>query len=125
MKNFNYVALEGNLTKDPELKQAGETTICKFTLAVNDIKGANFLDITSFGKLADVANKYLKKGSRVLVAGVVKQETWKNKEGENRSKIGFIANDIHFLSPKTDAPLAKDMPFDIPPEHVDDDVVPF
>jgi len=105
--NLNQVSLVGNLTRDPELREAGGTSVCDLGLAVNERikrKGewqeeASFFDITVWGNQADACAKYLHKGSPVAVGGSLRQERWE-KDGQNRSKVKVIARTVQFLGGK-------------------------
>jgi len=61
-----------------------------------------FIDISVFGRSAEVANQYLKKGSKVLVEGRLALDTWTDQNGNNRSKHKIIAESYQFLDPKND-----------------------
>ena len=106
MANFNKVILAGNLTRDPELKytQSGQA-IAKFGLAINrkfkqgeETKEQTcFVDITAWGRTAEVVNEYAKKGRPILVEGRLEYSTWE-KDGQKRSKLEVVAENIQFLS---------------------------
>lgn len=105
---FNRVMVAGNLTMDPRLKQVGENQVCDFSIAVNErykTKGGeqkedvSFIDITVWGYAASNCDKYLSKGSSVLVEGKLKQESWE-KDGEKRSKLKIVASSVQFLDSK-------------------------
>ena len=103
--SINKVILIGNLTRDPETKTISSgMLIVNFTIAVNrikkDAKEVDFFDITVFGKLAENCDKYLAKGKKVCIDGNLKQDRWTDPNGNNRSKISIIANNVQFLSPK-------------------------
>lgn len=116
---MNKVFLIGNLTRDPELKYAKSgSAIAALGLAVNHSyvtdgekrEEVNFFDVTVFGKQAEAASQYLKKGRPVLIDGRLKYETWDDKQGGGkRSKIGVIAERVQFLGGNKDAqePAAK------------------
>ena len=105
---YNRVILLGNLTWDVELKysQSG-TAIAKFGLATNkkfknsatnEIKEETmYIDITVFGKSAEVANLYLRKGKKILVEGRLVFEQWFDSSGQKRSKHSIVAESIKFL----------------------------
>jgi len=123
MANFNKVILLGNLTRDPELKyvQTG-SPVCDFGLATNkkNKEGQEttcFVEITTWGTLAENCAQYLKKGSLALVDGELTYETWDGQDGSKRSKLKVTAWNIQFLSgverqeePATVAP-DDDIPF--------------
>ena len=106
---INSVNLVGNLTRDPAIRQtSGGTNILDFGLAVNDrVKDssgnwtdyANFFDIVVFGNRAESLSKILTKGMRVAVNGKLRYSSWQ-KDGNKRSKIEIIANDIDIMQRK-------------------------
>ena len=99
----NLTILTGRITKDLELKQAGQTTVTNFSLAVdNPFKrdDTSFFDVVAFGKTAELLNNYCNKGSKILVEGNLKQDRFTDKEGKNRSVVRVVANRIEFLDSK-------------------------
>lgn len=99
----NLIILTGRITKDLELKQAGQTQVANFSLAVdNPFKrdDTSFFDIAAFGKTAQLLNNYCGKGSKILIEGNLKQDRFQDKEGNNRSVVRVIANRIEFLDSK-------------------------
>ena len=100
---MNLVNLTGRITKDLELKQAGQTQVTNFSMAVdNPFKkdDTSFFDVVAFGKTAQLLNDYCGKGSKVLIEGNLKQDRFQDKEGNNRSVVRVIANRIEFLDSK-------------------------
>ena len=106
MASFNRVILLGNLTRDVELRhlQSG-TAVADVGLAVNDrrkspsgewIEETSFIDVTLWGRTAEVAAQYLSKGSPMLVEGRLKQETWE-KDGQKRSKVKVIGERMQMV----------------------------
>ena len=99
----NVTILTGRITKDLELKQAGQTTVTNFSLAVdNPFKrdDTSFFDVVAFGKTAELLNNYCGKGSKILVEGNLKQDRFTDKEGNNRSVVRVVANRVEFLDSK-------------------------
>ncbi|MEB7824957.1 single-stranded DNA-binding protein [Staphylococcus chromogenes] len=99
----NSVILTGRITKDLELKPAGQTQVTNFSMAVdNPFKkdDASFFDIVAFGKTAELLNNYCGKGSKILIEGNLKQDRFQDKEGNNRSVVRVIANRVEFLDSK-------------------------
>lgn len=105
MASFNRVILVGNLTRDVELKYtAGNTAVTEIGLAVNDrvkknnewVDETTFVDITLWGRTAEVASEYLSKGSSVLIEGRLKLDTWE-KDGQKRSKLHVIGERMQML----------------------------
>jgi single-strand DNA-binding protein len=110
---YNKVILVGNLTRDVELRYTPNgTAIAKFGLATNrtykdTITGENkqetmFIDITVFGRSAEIANQYLGKGRRVLVEGRLVLEQWVDSSGQKRSKHSVVAEKLQFMDSKAD-----------------------
>jgi len=106
--NLNMVALEGNLTRDPELKVFGETTVCKLRLAVNErakengewVSKAMYFDIDVFGRQAETSAQYLQKGSHITVGGRLKWREWTTDEGGKRQAVSIVGETIGFPSKK-------------------------
>lgn len=105
MASFNRVILVGNLTRDVELKYtAGNTAVTEIGLAVNDrvkknnewVDETTFVDVTLWGRTAEVASEYLSKGSSVLIEGRLKLDTWE-KDGQKRSKLHVIGERMQML----------------------------
>jgi len=112
MKNVNTAVIAGNLTRDAELKYTkNSTAICEFAVACNDSRknesgeyedSPSFFDVTLFGKRAEGISKYLKKGQSVVVQGRLEQQRWE-KDGQKRSKVVIIANEIELTGGKKSA----------------------
>jgi single-strand DNA-binding protein len=108
---FNKVILVGNLTRDIELRysQSG-TGIAKTAIATSRKFTSNgekkeevcFVDITFFGRSAEVANQYLRKGSKILVEGRLNFEQWVDQNGQKRSKHSVIVETMQMLDSKGD-----------------------
>ncbi len=106
MASYNRVILLGNLTRDVEMRYTpGGTAVTDIGLAVNDRrKGQNgewidettFVDITLWGRTAEVASEYLHKGSPVLIEGRLKLDTWES-EGQKRSKLRVVCDRMQLL----------------------------
>lgn len=105
MNNLNSVLIEGNLTRDPELKYTPKgSAVCSFVLASNRYfkqdgetqKEVAFFDVTTWSRLAEVCGEYLKKGRGVRVVGRLKQDRWTSPEGQGRSKVTIVAEHVEF-----------------------------
>lgn len=104
--SINSVCISGNLGRDPELRAtASGMAVCQFSVCVNDrrknqqgewVDVPNWVDVTFFGNRAESIHKYLAKGSLVFVSGRLRQNTWENKDGQKRSKLEVIGDDIQF-----------------------------
>ena len=108
---YNKVILVGNLTRDVELKYTPSgTAIAKFGLATNrtykdSMTGENkqetmFIDITVFGRSAEVVNQYLSKGKKVLIEGRLVLDQWVDATGQKRSKHSIVAEKVQFMDNK-------------------------
>ncbi|MEM9353595.1 MAG: single-stranded DNA-binding protein [Planctomycetota bacterium] len=105
MASYNRVVLVGNLTRDPELRHIPSgTAVSEIGLAVNDrvkknnewVDETTFVDITLWGRTAEVACEYLNKGSNVLIEGRLKLDQWE-KDGQKRSKLRVVADKMQML----------------------------
>lgn len=107
---MNKIILMGRLTKDPETRQAGETTLTRFTLAVDrrykQDGGANadFPNCIAFGKTAEFIQKYLHKGMKICLDGRLQTGSYKKQDGNTVYTTEVIAENVEFAeSKKTDA----------------------
>lgn len=99
---MNTCCHTGNLTKDPETTTNNDTTITKFSIAVNDSKNeVSFLDMVAFGKSAEFVQKYFTKGKSIAVESRYKQERWE-KDGKQQSAPRFYVNRVSFTGGKSD-----------------------
>lgn len=103
---FNKIVLVGHLTRDIELRYTqsgaaiGSTGIAvtrKYTLNGEKREETCFIDITFFGKQAEIANQYLGKGSKLLVEGRLKFDQWTDNNGQNRSKHTVAVENMEML----------------------------
>ncbi|MCG3179895.1 MAG: Single-stranded DNA-binding protein [Phycisphaerae bacterium] len=107
MASFNKVLLMGNLTRDVELSYTpSNTAIAKFGMACNrnwtgqdgqKREEVTFIDLTMFGRRAEVLNKYLHKGDPLFVEGRLHYETWDAKDGGKRHKLSVVVEDFQFI----------------------------
>jgi single-strand DNA-binding protein len=105
-RSLNQVTLMGNLTRDPELRQTPTgQSVTSFSLALNrsykDQSGewqeaTDYIDIVCWGPLAERVAQYLSKGRRCLVQGRLQSRSWE-QDGQKRSKVEVLANDVTFL----------------------------
>jgi single-strand DNA-binding protein len=106
MASYNRVILVGNLTRDPELRYIPSgTAVTEIGLAVNDrrktasgewVDETTFVDVTLWGRTAEVASEYLNKGSSVLIEGRLKLDTWE-KDGKKNSKLRVVCDRMQML----------------------------
>ena len=107
---MNKVILIGRLTKDPELTTTGSgINVCRFALAVerkftnaDGEKEVDFLNIVAWRGLADNCNKYLRKGNKCCVVGSIQTRSYDATDGTKKYLTEIIAEEIEFLSPKTE-----------------------
>lgn len=103
---MNKVILLGRLTKDPDTRQAGETTVSRFTLAVNRRykkeggQDADFPNVVTFGKTAEFVSKYLHKGSKIALEGRIVTGSYKDKDGVTRYTTEVVAENVEFAESK-------------------------
>lgn len=108
MNKFQFL---GRLTKDPEVRQtASSTQVTALTIAVNRKfvaagaeRQADFFNLTAFGKTAEFAAKYFRKGSQVLVEGRIQNKTWEDQTGTKRYGTDYIIDDMYFADSKKDS----------------------
>jgi single-strand DNA-binding protein len=153
MASFNKVILLGNLTRDPEVRYTPKgTAVADLGLAVNRTYTADngekreevtFVDVTFWGRTAEVAGEYLKKGRPVFVEGRLQLDSWDDKtSGQKRTKLKVIGENMQMLgSPRggpgggggdeeggSSAPRSSSRPAPPPkaaPSAPDDDEIPF
>ena len=109
-RSWNKVELMGNLTRDPELRfTPSGTAVCTFGLATNRSfttdKGekredVDFHQLVAWGKLGEVCNQILKKGSKVFVSGRIQYREWEGQDGQKRKTTEIVIEDMIQLTPK-------------------------
>ena len=108
MASFNKVILLGNLTRDPEVRYTPKgTAVTELGMAVNRVYTAEngekreettFVDVTLWGRTAEIAGEYLKKGRPVFIEGRLQLDTWDDKQsGQKRSKLKVIGENMQML----------------------------
>jgi single-strand DNA-binding protein len=102
----------GRLGRDPELKVTGTgVNVCHFSVASDDkVKGekvTTWVDVTLFGKVAELCNQYLYKGSLAFIEGKIEMRSYQGKDGDTRYSLSMIGDQIQFLSPKEDRPVSE------------------
>lgn len=106
---MNKIILCGRLTKDPEVRYsqgATQTAVARVSLAVNrkwkreGEPEADFFNCTSFGKQAEFIEKYLRKGSKVLISGRVQNDNYTNKDGQKVYAVNIMIEEIEFAESK-------------------------
>jgi single-strand DNA-binding protein len=108
MASFNKVILLGNLTRDPEVRYTPKgSAVCDLGVAVNRVyttdsgekrEEATFVDVTFWGRTAEVAGEYLKKGRPIFIEGRLQLDSWEDKQsGQKRSKLKVIGETMQLL----------------------------
>lgn len=131
--NYNRCIIGGTLTRDPELRNTqGGHSVTKIGVAVNRRFSSNgesreevaFLDCEAWGKTAESIAQYFRKGSRILVEGRLKQESWE-KEGEKRTKLIVVIDNFQFVDRKEGGQEPAPRKAPKPSTEVSDDDIPF
>lgn len=119
---MNKIFLIGNLTRDPELTETSAgVQICRFSLAVSrNYTGADgerktdFFNCTAWRGLAETISRYTSKGKKIAVVGSIEMRNYEDSEGNKRTAIDIIAQDVEFLSPRTTESEPSETPTDAP-----------
>lgn len=136
-RSVNQVILMGNLTRDPDLRQipSGQS-VCSFSLALNRAykdqggewqEATDYIDCVAWGPLGERVAQYLTKGRRALVQGRLQSRNWE-QEGQKRSKVEVLANDVTFLDGRGEggspsAPAGSEEHEPVKPSKKKEDVV--
>ena len=106
---LNVVAIMGRLVADPELRttQSG-TNVCSFRIACDrnfarqgEQRQADFIDIVAWRQQAEFVSKYFQKGSLIAIEGSLQTRQYQDKQGNNRTAVEVVANNINFAGPKS------------------------
>ena len=121
--SLSKIFLIGNLTREPELRYVPSgAAVASFGLAINrqyknsegeKVEEVCFIDVVAWNRLAEVAGEYLLKGSPVFIEGRLQMDSWEQDDGQKRSKLKVVAQNIQFLGGKPDAE-EKDADGDVP-----------
>ncbi len=105
--SYNRVILLGNLTRDPEIRYTPSgTAVTDVGLAVNDrrknsegqwVDETTYVDVTLWGRTAEVAGEYLSKGSPVLIEGRLKLDSWETGDGQKRNKLRVVCERMQMV----------------------------
>ena len=113
---MNYVCLIGRLVRDPEIcqvKNEKKTLIASFTLAVErrykheGQPEADFIDCRAYAKLAELVQKYLMKGSKILINGTLLTGSYENKKGDKVKTVTVNVSNMEFLDRRGDTPVTR------------------
>lgn len=105
MNSLNSILIEGNMVRDPQLKETSKgTAVCTFAVASNRYykqdntteKEVSFFDIETWSRLAESCNNLGKKGRGVRIVGRLKQDRWTGPDGKTQSKVKIVAEHVEF-----------------------------
>jgi single-strand DNA-binding protein len=110
MKSLNKCQLIGNLGKEPEIIHfENGNNLAKFSVATSEsyktqdgqnAESTTWHNVVAWGKLADVIEKWVKKGDKVFIEGKMTNRSWEDKDGNKRSTYELVVQDIILLTPK-------------------------
>lgn len=108
---MNIAILMGRLTKDPDISTSQNgTQIARYTIAIDRIgkdQGADFISCVAFNKSAEFADKYLKKGTKIAIEGMIRTGSYTNKDGQKVYTTDVIVNRQEFAESKGEAKETK------------------
>ncbi|KKT41798.1 hypothetical protein A2W54_02540 [Candidatus Giovannonibacteria bacterium RIFCSPHIGHO2_02_43_13] len=144
--NLNKVFLIGNLTRDPEMRAlpSGQA-VANFGLATNRMwkgkdgsqqKQTEFHNIVMFGRLAEIAQQYLKKGGMIMVEGRIQNRSWEGQDGQKKYKTEIVAESMQMgprnssrtpdaVSPKQEEPPEALATVEYPEDEIRPEDIPF
>ena len=145
MANLNKVLLLGNVTRDPEVRYTPKgSAVCDLGIAVNRAyttdsgekrEEVTFVDVTLWGRTAEVASEYLKKGRPVFIEGRLQMDTWDDKQtGQKRTRLRVVAENMQLLGGRPPGgggePTSESRQTSAPPKkpaasEPDEDEIPF
>lgn len=112
MPNHSNVVIVGHLGHDPAVRQVGDKNVANFSVAVTKkSKGGDnttWYNVAAWGRLSDVAQNYLKKGSAVMISGGLQMETYKKNDGGEGVKLAVDARDLVLLGAKSQGETTAD-----------------
>ena len=108
--DINSVVIVGRLTRDPELKVVGSTSVCRMSIANNySVKVGeeyqdkpNFFDVEVWGRRGETVAQYLSKGRQVAIRGSLRWRQWEAQDGSKRSAVSIAADEVQFIGPRED-----------------------
>ena len=126
---MNKIVLLGRLTKDIELRQAGETSVANFSLAVNRTfkrdgePDVDFFNCVAFGKRAETLAQYVHKGNQLAIEGHVQMGQYTNKDGVNVKTFDVMVDGFDFIGGKSEQTKSEPgTPTETPTENFDLDL---
>lgn len=128
--SLNIVAIIGRLTKDPEMKSTNSgVAVTSFTVAVDrsyvkpgQERQTDFISVTAWRNTAEFVCKYFKKGNLIAVDGSIECRKYVDKDGNNRTAVDVVANNVHFVESKKPESTSDGF---VPATFQDDEDPPF
>jgi single-strand DNA-binding protein len=108
---MNKVIVHGRLTRDPEMRDAGQSRVCKFTVAENqrfNREKSNFHDCEAWNKTGEFVEKYFSKGSEIVVSGELQQREYEAKDGSSRRAWSINVDQVDFCGKASDGQGRKE-----------------
>lgn len=133
MNSLNSILLEGNLTRDPELRTTpAGTPVCVFNMAVNRFyrqnhnmeKETSYFDVETWSRLAESCGEMLTKGRGVRVVGRLKQDRWTDAEGKMHARVKIVAEHVEFKPRCNKSPITGEETPIIEPEPAQSEDTP-
>lgn len=128
MPNYAQATIIGHAGNEPELKELRTTSVTNVSVAVTtrykDGEQVSWYRVVFFGKLAETVQKFVNKGDPIFVSGRMKIEEWVDKNGNKRTSVEIIANEMQLLGKKEDRPVAR-QPVKKEKEPMYDSDIPF
>ena len=110
--SINTVTIMGRVTRDPELKSAGDTGthVCRINVAVDDRfkrDKTHFFEVTAWRQTAEFLSRYFHKGDMIAVTGSLSQDAWTAQDGSKKTKTYILADNVSFCGSKASQPAAE------------------
>ena len=107
----NKVFLCGRATRDAEIRTSGDTLVARYALAVDrkysKEKETDFINCVCFGKTAEFAEKFVKKGTKIIVIGRIQTGSYTNKDGQKINTTDVVVEEHEFCESKSSGPAEK------------------
>ncbi|OHD70152.1 MAG: hypothetical protein A2W19_05020 [Spirochaetes bacterium RBG_16_49_21] len=104
MWNYQNTMLEGNVTHEPTMKKTKTgKSVCSFSLAFHhnsgseSEEGVSYIDVDTWDRLAEICSDNIRKGKRVMVFGMLRQDRWEDDDGKKHSRHKIIGKEIRFI----------------------------
>lgn len=112
MSGFNHITIIGHLGRDPVLRYTGSgQAVADFSIATTEKRGGEetttWFKVTCWGKTAELANQYLKKGDVAYVVGPLRQTEYTGRDGNKRTNLEVTADTLKFINTKSEAPTEQ------------------